>query len=257
MNNSEMSSQNKELLFAKKLEEIKALAKDQGQCVSKEQVDELFGELSLSEEQFALIYDYLKKHNVGIGEPADPSDYLEGEEVDYLNMYLEELKLLPEVSEGEKEAITLSAMAGDMDAQNKLTEVFLPEVVEIAKLYAGQGVFLEDLIGEGNVALAVGVTMLGAMENAKEAQGMLAKMIMDAMEEIIKETADLKNSDTKVADKINKVADKAAELAEELGREVTVEELIQETGMSKKAVLDAMRLSSNKIENLVKGDENV
>ena len=53
--------------------------------------------------------------------------------------------------------------------------------------HAGQGVFLEDLIGEGNVALTMGVTMLGSLEEPSEAEGMLAKMMMDAMEEYIEE----------------------------------------------------------------------
>ena len=77
------------------------------------------------------------------------------------------------MTKGQKEAITLSAMAGERDAQQSLISVYLPQVVEISKLYAGQGVFLEDLIGEGNVALAMGVTMLGCLENASEAEGML------------------------------------------------------------------------------------
>ena len=109
---------------------------------------------------------------------------------------------------------------------------------------------IEDLIGEGNVAVAMGVSMLGAMEHAGEAQGMLGKMVMDAMEDLIAETADLKQKDNKLADKINRVSEKADELARELGRKVTVEELVAEGQISKKAALDAIRISGNKIDNL-------
>lgn len=241
---------NKEVLFAQTLEKIRKTAKEQGNMVTKEQVEEAFAELALSEEQFAMVYDYLQKHKVGIGEPANLDDYLSEEEVDYLEDYLQQLKDLPELSEGEKEAITLSAMAGDLDAQNQLIQVFLPQVVEIAKLYAGQGVFLEDLIGEGNVAVAMGVSMLGAMEHASEAQGMLGKMIMDAMEEYISENVEEVKKDQKIAEKVNKVADKANELADDLHRKVTVEELMEETGMSKKAIMDAIRITAGKIESL-------
>lgn len=241
---------NREQLFAQKLEEIKKTAKEQGNCVSKEQVEAAFAELSLEKEQFRLVFDYLKQHKIGIGEPVDLDDYLSEEETDYLADYLEQLKALPKVSEGEKEAITLSAMAGDGDAQNLLIQIFLPEVVEIAKLYAGQGVFLEDLIGEGNAALTVGVTMLGALEHATEAQGMLGKMIMDAMEELIAYDMEETRKDKQLADKVNKVADKANELAKELHRKVTVEELMNETGMSRKRILDAVRVSGDKIESI-------
>lgn len=241
---------NKEVLFAQTLEQVRKTAKEQGNCISKEQVEEAFLVLDLSEEQLAMVFDYLHKHKIGIGEPVNLDDYLSEEEVDYLEEYLQQLGELPKLSEGEKEAITLSAMAGDLNAQNQLIQVFLPQVVEIAKLYAGQGVFLEDLIGEGNVAVAMGVSMLGAMEHASEAQGMLGKMIMDAMEEYISENVEEIKKDQKIADKVNKVADKANELADDLHRKVTVEELMEETGMSKKSIMDAIRITAGKIESL-------
>ncbi|MBO5208629.1 MAG: hypothetical protein J6B68_04705 [Lachnospiraceae bacterium] len=241
---------NKEVLFAQTLEQVRKTAKEQGNCIAKEQVEEAFLELDLSEEQLAMVFDYLHKHKIGIGEPVNLDDYLSEEEIDYLEEYLQQLKELPELSEGEKEAVTLSAMAGDLNAQNQLIQVFLPQVVEIAKLYAGQGVFLEDLIGEGNVAVAMGVSMLGAMEHASEAQGMLGKMIMDAMEEFISENVEEVKKDQKIAEKVNKVADKANELADDLHRKVTVEELMEETGMSKKVIMDAIRITAGKIESL-------
>jgi len=239
---------NKELLFAKTLENVKNIAKDQGNCISEEQVQKEFEVLGLNKEQLQMVYDYLQKHKIGIGQPVNMDDYLTEEEKDYLQTYLDEIALLEPVSEGEKEAITLSAMAGDPDAQYKLTEIYLPDVIEIAKLYAGQGALLEDLIGEGNVAVALGVTMLGCLEHASEAQGMLGKMIMDAMENYIAETAEGEKADQKIVDKVNKVQDLAKELSDELHRKVTVEELMQETGMSREKIMEAIRFSGNNIE---------
>ncbi len=240
----------KEILFAKKLEQIKKLAKEQNNCISEEQIKEAFTELDFTKEQLTMVYQYLHQQKIGVGAPVDLDEYLEDEEKDYLAVYLEELQMLGQVSEGEKEAITLSSMAGDGDAQNKLVEIYLPDVVEIAKLYAGQGVYLEDLIGEGNMALAMGVTMLGALEHASEAQGMLGRLIMDAMEEYITENAEESKKSKKIADKVNKVANLANELSEELHRKVTVQELMEETGMSRKAIEDAIRMSGGKIEAL-------
>lgn len=245
-----MSNENKEVLFAKTLEQIRKTAKEQGNCISKEQVEDAFGPLALSGEQMEMVYAYLHQRKIGIGEPVDPDEYLAQEEKDYLQTYLEELKNLPEVSEGEREAIALSAMAGDPDARRRLTELYLPEVVEIAKLYAGQGVFLEDLIGEGNVAAAAGVTMLGALEHVSEVQGMLGKMIMDAMEEYIAENAEEAKKDQRILDKVNRVARAADELYEELHRKVTIEEVMQESGLSRRAIEDAIRMSGGKIESL-------
>ena len=239
---------NKELLFAQTLEKVKAIAKEQGNCISEEQVRDEFAVLEMSNEQLQMVFDYLVKHKVGINEPVNADDYLTDEERNYLQDYLDEIAQLPTYTDGEKEAIALSAMAGDLDAQGRLTEIYLPDVIEIAKLYAGQGVFLEDLIGEGNVALAVGVTMLGCLEKPAEVQGMLGKMIMDAMEEYIAENSENEKADRKVADKVNKVMEAARELAETLRRKVTVEELAEESKMSEKSIREAIRFSGNAIE---------
>ena len=245
-----MSTENKEIVFAKTLEQVRKKAKEQGNCIAKEQVEEMFAPLALGEEQMNMVYDYLHQRKIGVGEPVDLDAYLEPEERDYLDAYLEALQELPEVSDGEREAITLSAMAGDVDARNRLIQLYLPEVAEIAKLYAGQGVYLEDLIGEGNVAVTAGVTMLGALEHASEAQGMLGKMIMDAMEDYIAQNAEEVKKDRKILDKVNKVAKAADELYEELHRKVTVEEVMQESGLSRRAIEDAIRMSGDKIDSL-------
>ena len=239
-----------QIQFAKTLEELKELAKEQQNVVSKEQVENAFAFMQPTDEQLQMIYEYLGKCKIGIGQPVNMDDYLTSEEKDYLECYLEEIALLEAVSAGEKEAITLSAMAGDIDAQQKLMEIYLPQVIEIAKLYAGQGVFLEDLIGEGNVAVTMGVQMCGAEEKPDMVEGMIGKMIMDAMEDLIMETAGNSKIDQTVVDKVNAILEKAEELAEDLGRKVTPLELSQETQIDLEEIMEAVRLSGNKIDYL-------
>ena len=241
---------NRELLFAQTLEKVRDLAREQGNCVSEQQVQEAFAALELSGEQLQLVYDYLLKHKIGIGQPVNPDDYLTDEERNYLQDYLDEIAGMPTYTDGQIEGYTISAMAGDVDAQNRLTEIYLKNVVEIAKLYTGQGVLLEDLIGEGNVALAFGVGMLGSLERPAEAPGMLAKLIMDAMEEYIAENAANEKTDRKIVDHVNKVGEQAKALAEEFGRKVTVEELAEETGMSRDKIREALRMSGFRMEDL-------
>ena len=52
---------NKEVLFAKTLEEVRKTAKEQGNCISEEQVKDAFAELDLSGEQLQMVFDYLLK----------------------------------------------------------------------------------------------------------------------------------------------------------------------------------------------------
>lgn len=242
-----------QLLFAQTLEQLKETARLQENMLTSEQVQEAFEEMNLGEAQLALIHEYLQKNNIGIDEPGKTDENLTDEDVNYLNLYLEELKELPDVSDGEKRAIMMSALAQDVTACNKLVEIFLPQVVEIAKLYAGQGALVEDLIGEGNVALATAVTMLDCVESIDEVDGFLGKMIMDAMQDYIGEDSDNRGIDEQVLEKVNRINDKAKEMAEELLRKVSVAELAKEMEIEEEEVFEAIRLSANNMDYIEEG----
>ena len=245
----------RELLFGKTLEFVKKTAKNQGNVISEEQITTAFAPLHLEEEQMQMVYDYLKKQAIGIGDPLADEEYLSTEEVDYLKEYEESLKDFEDATDGEKQATFLSAMAGDKNARNRLIEIFLPKVPEFARLYSGQGVLIEDLIGQGNMALSEGVNMLNAMENAQEAEGMLVKMMMDAMEELVSETYETHQGDEEMLKKINQIAKQAKELSEELRRDVTIEELAEETKIPAEEIEEAFRISGFAIEG-IEGNKN-
>ena len=238
---------NKELEFAKALEGIKELAKNQQNVISKEQVKEAFDAIGIEEEQLEPVYQYLKAKNIGIGKPVEIEERLSSEEKDYLAEYEKELSLLPKLTEGQKRAYTMAAMAGDSEGKELLLTHYLTQVVDLAKLYIGQGVFLEDLVGEGNLALATGIEMLGCLEEPEEAEGMLGKMMMNAMEDYINENTRVKKADFELEAKVNEIQDLAKELAESLEKKITVEELAKETGKLEEEILEAIRLSGNKI----------
>ena len=227
---------NKEKEFAEILKTVTRTARENKNTITKAEVMEAFSELDLDEKQLTMVLEYLKNHKIGVDEEAVFSDDdLTEDETNYLNDYLENLAALPKYTEGEKEAAAISALAGDKDAQSKLIEIYLPLVVDVAKMYSEQGVFLEDLIGEGNVALTKGVTMLDAMENI--------------IEQNLAEDAGAQ----KVLKLVQEVADKAKELADDLRRKVTVKELMDETGWDEDKIRTAIEFSADNIEDLDSG----
>lgn len=233
--------------FANILEELRDTARVQGNMLRSEQISGAFGQWQLDDGKLALIHEYFRSHHIGIDEPGDTEDNLSGDDVNFLEMYLQELRECPPVSDGEKRAVIMSALAGDSDAQAKLVEIFLPQVVEISKLYAGQGVFVEDLIGEGNVAAATAVTMLECVDGIDEVEGFIGRMIMDAMEELISEDSDNRQIDENVLDRVNEVNDKARELYDTLLRKVTVKEVADELGITEEEVREAVNFSADTI----------
>ena len=62
----------REVFFARTLEQVRQQAKNQGNCISGEQVREAFRGLGLNEGQLQMVFDYLISHKVGIDSPADP-----------------------------------------------------------------------------------------------------------------------------------------------------------------------------------------
>lgn len=73
------------------------------------------------------------------------------EETDPLRLYLEEIAAAPAC--GDEKLLAEQLSSGDQRAAQRLTELGLSRVVEIAAEYAGQAVLLLDLIQEGNIGL--------------------------------------------------------------------------------------------------------
>jgi len=238
----------KEKAFALALQNLITLAASQGNVVSEEQIKEHFIDMELTEQQLSMIREYLKEHKIGVNQAVNLDDYLTEDDVHYLDMYLEELQELEAWSEEQKKEVTESAMKGNEESKMQLMEAYLPQVVEIAKLYAGQGVLLEDLIGEGNVALTLAMKMMEIAEDAAEAEGMIVKMIMDAMEQHISEMLDVTDADRKVLEKINKIAELSKTLAEDLGRKVTIAELVKESAYAEDEILEAIEVTARNMD---------
>ena len=246
---------NKEKEFAEILKLVTRTARENKNTITKDQIDLAFSELDLDEKQLQMVYDYLKSHKIGVGEDASFDDDLSDEEKNYLDDYIESLGSLDKLTGGELEAVQMSAIAGDKNAQQKLIENYLPLVVDVARMYSEQGVFIEDLIGEGNVALTKGVTMLDAVGEPSEVEGFLYKLMLDAMENIIQDNLSEDAGMQKVLTLVNEVADKARELSEDLRRKVTVEELMEETGWEEEKIRDAIKFSGDNIEDIDSGEK--
>lgn len=241
---------NEQMEFAKRINDLVEFALDQENVIFEDQLFEIFPEVKSDEAKLKVIKEFLSEKKIGLNEKLSFEELITEDEKNYLDFYLDELKENEPLSDGQRKAYMMSAMAGEEDAQLIILNDTLKNVVEIAKLYAGQGVLMEDLIGEGNLCLVTAVTLLGSCEDVKEAEGLLSSRIMNAMQDLIAENADAASAEEKLLEKVNKVAKAAKELAEDLGRKVTIEELSNETGLTKASIEKALKLTSNKIEDI-------
>lgn len=226
--------------FKKALGEIKDLASLQGGFVSELQISECLPDIT--EEQKPLVFEFLKQSGIGINAPISATEEEAGTE-GYLKFSLEELEDIAKVDETMKTLLLRDALQGDRMAKEKIVHAYLPSVPDIAKLYAGQGVDMEDLIGEGNVALTAAVENLECVETPEEADALIAKMVMNAMEAYI----GVENAEEKMMEQVltdtAKVLEKAKQMTEDLLRKVTVEELSEESGIAKEKIQQAYEMA--------------
>lgn len=240
----------KEQEFMALLQKTLKEARNNGGVISRDEITEIFASVSLEESQLAQVEEYLKANKIIVGTQAGDVDALPEKERDFLSSYMESIDAIPRVSDSVLDALKISAMAGERSAQKELCEQMLGNVVDIARLYAGQGVSIEELIGVGNEALVTGVMLLGYLESSDEVEGELGKRIMNSMEDLIAAMLDEHATDRQIEDRVNKVADKARELAQELGRKVTPVELAGEGDVTVEEIMEAVQLTGGKIDDL-------
>lgn len=239
--------------FLSKLNELKDGAMLQGGMVTTAQIDEAFPELS--EEQKSFITEYLQKNHIGIDAPIDPKSYMSESEINLLEMYTESLEAVEKLSESVIRVLMMEAIAGNKDSKERLMQQYLQSVIDTARLYTGQGVDLMDLIGEGNVALAIAMEQLDCVEGPDDVEPLIMKMVMNAMEEICGQEGSADDTNKKALDTVAKVQNAAKELSEELLRKVTVEELVRESGLSAKKIKEALSISEALYDYIEKTEE--
>ena len=155
--------------FQEKLEQLMELAAKQEQNLNNEQILEIFGLNQLSPQQLQSLYEYLRIQGIriqgadlapmDIGKALDPQEeqeeekkpvILEAEDEQCLKEYEEMLRQFPSEKEGEREALLLQAVTDVAGVQERLAQLYLKEILQYARKLWRQGIYIGDLIQEGN-----------------------------------------------------------------------------------------------------------
>ena len=238
--------------FLKKLNGLVAVAKGQGDQITIEEVKSYFADTGLNEEQLELVFDYLLAQKVVVKgyikmtEAAEEKITYTEEEEAYLKEYQNDLKAFKEEKQGERDMLFQKLLAGDGAVRNRLTEIYLQEVAEIAKAMHHPEIFLGDLIQEGNVGLILGLDMLTDVATAHET---IVNQVKQCIQMLIEEHAEVKSRDNKMIEKVTMLDESIKALTEELGRKVTIDELAVYMGMTEEEIDDILRLMGEESED--------
>lgn len=149
---------------------------------------------------------------------------------DSLRLYLREISRIPLLSATSEARLAELAERGDKDARNHLIEANLRLVVSIAKKYVGQGLSLEDLIGEGNIGLIRAVTKFDFRKGFRFST-YATWWIKQAITRAILEGTRVVRLPVYIMEEVMRVKRTIRQLYQELGREPTPEIIAERLGM--------------------------
>lgn len=238
--------------FQKKLEELGRLAKEKGNRLRTEEVRDFLGEMELTEEQYQLVFAYLASRLVTVEGyvPAAPQrgqdekPELTEEEKSFLARYREELDCLEILDEEELELLCAEAEeSADDGVRARLTEQFLPVVLDIAQSFAGRGLPLGDLVQEGNVGLLLALETLGLREQETSALSYLKQEIESVVVQALEEQQTERQAGDLLAGRLNELRDGIKKLTDELERKVSIEELSVFLDMPVEEIEDLLKIA--------------
>ncbi len=238
--------------FRKKLEQLLEQADAQDKRLTNDQIKEFFAEDGLTEEQMLLVYDFLMSQKIVVSgyykqESAAKDTVLENnftdEEKQYLEEYTEDLKAMKQEQTGERKELLKKAVAQDALAKSRLIELYLPEVVEIAKELHEEGIYLGDCVQEGNVSLILALDMLPETD----ADTFIKQEIRQGILAMMEEHKELKRRDKKLENQVNNLDETLHKMADEKGRGITMSELAEHMKISEDEILDIIKLAGEEM----------
>lgn len=158
---------------------------------------------------------------------------------DSLRLYLREISRYPLLSAVNESRLAERAESGDKEARNHLIEANLRLVVSIAKKYVGQGLSLEDLIGEGNIGLIRAVTKFDYRKGFRFST-YATWWIKQAITRAILEGTRVVRLPVYIMEEVMRVKRTTRQLYQELGREPTPEIIGQRLGMTAERVSELL-----------------
>jgi len=158
---------------------------------------------------------------------------------DSLRLYLREISRIQLLNAAKEAYLAERAEQGDKEARNKLIEANLRLVVSIAKKYVGQGLSLEDLIGEGNIGLIRAVTKFDYRKGFRFST-YATWWIKQAITRAILEGTRVVRLPVYIMEEVMRVKRMTRQLYQELGREPTSENIGERLGMTPERVNELM-----------------
>ena len=231
-------------LFMETLREVKEIVRTSEKPLSKDEIMAYFKDVKLNAEQEMMIIEYLHTDEEPVNEVIEESaEEVKEETVEdskSLSMYMEDINGLKKYSDAELGMMYVKLLQGDESVIAKICEGFIKRVVDIAGEYRKYGI--EDVIQEGNMGLFTELTRLCGSKAAVDVEASLDMAVREAISSYIAEIAGEKDSEQTVLGKVNLINEAIKLLTTEKGREPSLSELAEYTGLLEDELNDIMAI---------------
>ena len=174
-----------------------------------------------------------------IAADRDAGDVSALSQSDSLRLYLREIARIPLLSAQRELELAKRVERGERNARNHLIEANLRLVVSIAKRYVGQGLPLEDLIGEGNIGLIRAVVKFDPNKGFRFST-YATWWIKQAITRSILEGTRTVRLPVYIMEEVMRVKRMTRQLYQELGHEPTVAEIGERLGVTADRVTELL-----------------
>ena len=227
------------------------------ESASDDNIDESGQHISKEEQEDKKVADDIVSH----------LDYEEDEK--YLKIYLQDISGIQPMTDVTRSYLLMNIVEdNDKESLKLLTESYLEKIASWIEPFRGKGVLACDLVQEANLAMTAYIgqqewlnnyewkdkikeggqeDLLNVLKGIDEA---VKELIEGSLNMLIDEQTDVNMVSGKILNKVNLVNDWGIRLKEELGRKPTVEEVAKNMGVAENVVLEAIRLSSETIEDI-------
>lgn len=255
-----LSQDNKKKEFNEALTELVEFATVSGSRVTKEQVKLYFKDI-VEDEKYEFIYNYLAGLKIEVeGYTADGvsnSDVKEEVKTEvvgkpeteeakaFYDMYMEDLKAIDATMENPetKTELLKKMLEGDAASREKLTNIYLPEVISISEEYLNSPLGRSDLVAEGNLALFEASVYYKGKADIEEFEKYISDKIRKSIEMAVYEELGSGRTSDHLVERINALNDASTEMAKELGREANLSELAERLALSEEEIKELMKIS--------------
>tara|TARA_R110001599_G_scaffold4039_4_gene21537 strand:- start:1888 stop:2760 length:873 start_codon:yes stop_codon:yes gene_type:complete len=177
-----------------------------------------------------------------------------------IKQYLSDISSIDMFSSAEAEAeCAFKAVKGDTKAKHELVTRNLRFVVSVAKSYVTEGVYLEDLINEGNIGLVEAAEKFNPTMGNKFFTYAVYWIVRNIRQYVSNNSRTVRLPINKV-DAVRNVKKRMGTLEQELGRPVTVHDLIDSSATDSeinalKVMIELVEIGFTSFDSPIGGDE--